>query len=557
MIVVLLIFLLSVTGTCAVLHVPGDYPSVQRALNAATEHDTVLVADGLYHENLTFPPLNLTLASHFIIDGDSIHIVNTILDGSQPSHPDTGSVLYMEGTQDSSTVVMGFTIQGGTGIFNSTWYPGFPLYFGGGCAIRHASPRIQFNRIHSNIAKMGGGIYLGTEANAVLTDNEIFLNQTYYLTSSVGGGICSDSCSPQIIGNHIHNNLSGQGGGMSLMNSGEVIISDNYIDHNCGVMVSGGIFGPGSFIVSGNVIADNTDLAPLGNSGFHFGSSNPPTYVTICNNQFLRNISPGGGALDVTSNSVASIFDNLFEDNSAAYGGSALNLQEGTYSVYDNQFINNFDSMNATIFIGLNSNIEMHDNLITGSSNATNWPTAIYAYINIPVEIHDNNIYGNAPPAIALSPSSPVQTINALNNWWGDASGPYHPTLNPGGLGDEVGNGVLFDPWLSLPVWAPPALPTYPLSLRLYPSRPNPFNASTAISYELRAASYVNLKVYDTAGRLVATLVDGWKPAGSHGATFNGEDFASGIYLARLEAGELSGSGATPTIRVQKLVLLK
>jgi uncharacterized repeat protein (TIGR01451 family) len=35
----------------------------------------------------------------------------------------------------------------------------------------------------------------------------------------------------------------------------------------------------------------------------------------------------------------------------------------------------------------------------------------------------------------------------ATYNWWGDASGPYHPTLNPGGLGEDVSDRVLFDPW--------------------------------------------------------------------------------------------------------------
>jgi hypothetical protein len=78
---------------------------------------------------------------------------------------------------------------------------------------------------------------------------------------------------------------------------------------------------------------------------------------------------------------------------------------------------------------------------------------------------------------------------------------------------------------------------------------PNPFNPTTAISYELRAASRVNLKVYDTAGRLVAILVDGQQEAGSHQATFDGSHLASGIYLAKLQAGESSA--------VQKLVLLK
>ncbi|MDF1571241.1 MAG: dockerin type I domain-containing protein, partial [Bacteroidales bacterium] len=42
-----------------------------------------------------------------------------------------------------------------------------------------------------------------------------------------------------------------------------------------------------------------------------------------------------------------------------------------------------------------------------------------------------------------------VVTITAENCWWNDPSGPYHPTLNPGGLGERVSDNVDFDPWIS------------------------------------------------------------------------------------------------------------
>jgi hypothetical protein len=78
---------------------------------------------------------------------------------------------------------------------------------------------------------------------------------------------------------------------------------------------------------------------------------------------------------------------------------------------------------------------------------------------------------------------------------------------------------------------------------------PNPFNATTVASFKLQVASQVSLKIYDTAGRLVATLVQGWMNAGEHQATFDGSRLAAGVYLARLEAGEFTGT--------QKVVLLK
>jgi hypothetical protein len=78
---------------------------------------------------------------------------------------------------------------------------------------------------------------------------------------------------------------------------------------------------------------------------------------------------------------------------------------------------------------------------------------------------------------------------------------------------------------------------------------PNPFNPSTALSFKLQAASQTSLQVYDTAGRLVATLMEGWQEAGSHQATFDGSKLASGIYLAVFEAGGQR--------TIQRLLLMK
>jgi hypothetical protein len=99
-------------------------------------------------------------------------------------------------------------------------------------------------------------------------------------------------------------------------------------------------------------------------------------------------------------------------------------------------------------------------------------------------------------------------------------------------------------------LWLPPVLPQ-DLTVTI---SPNPFNASTVASYKLRAASHVSLKVYDTAGRLVATLAEGWRDAGEHQVTFDGSKLASGVYLYRLTS---SGSGTTPTTVTGKMVLLK
>jgi hypothetical protein len=78
---------------------------------------------------------------------------------------------------------------------------------------------------------------------------------------------------------------------------------------------------------------------------------------------------------------------------------------------------------------------------------------------------------------------------------------------------------------------------------------PNPFNPTTTLTYSLPAAAPVTLSIYDISGRLVTTLVDGYRDAGIHEVVFDASGLASGIYLAHIEAGGRSA--------VQKLMLMK
>jgi len=77
---------------------------------------------------------------------------------------------------------------------------------------------------------------------------------------------------------------------------------------------------------------------------------------------------------------------------------------------------------------------------------------------------------------------------------------------------------------------------------RLGGAYPNPFNPLTTVEYALAAPGRVIIRVYNLAGRRVATLVDGPVTAGEHtavwdGTTDRGHRAASGVYLVRMEAG--------------------
>lgn len=80
-------------------------------------------------------------------------------------------------------------------------------------------------------------------------------------------------------------------------------------------------------------------------------------------------------------------------------------------------------------------------------------------------------------------------------------------------------------------------------------SNPNPFNPATVLRYHLQAAGNVKLAVYDIAGREVASLADGYLPAGFHQVTFEAGDLASGVYFASLQT--------TSEVKTVKLLLLK
>ena len=81
---------------------------------------------------------------------------------------------------------------------------------------------------------------------------------------------------------------------------------------------------------------------------------------------------------------------------------------------------------------------------------------------------------------------------------------------------------------------------TTPTEFALTQNFPNPFNPTTTIRFQLPEASNVRLVVYDMLGREIATLVDGYRVAGSHDVAFDASDLSSGVYVYRIEAGEYS-----------------
>jgi hypothetical protein len=85
---------------------------------------------------------------------------------------------------------------------------------------------------------------------------------------------------------------------------------------------------------------------------------------------------------------------------------------------------------------------------------------------------------------------------------------------------------------------------------------PNPFNPVTSISYQIPVESHVILKIYNSLGQEVKTLVNEKKDIGYYSVEWDASNITSGIYFYRLEATSTSDPGRSFT-QVKKMILLK
>ncbi len=205
--------LFAASAWAGTIHVPANQPTIQAGINAFPG-DTVLVADGTCYENIDFKGKAITVASLFLTDGDTTHINNTIINGSQPTHSDSGSVVFFFSGEDTTSVLCGFTITGGSGTETSYWDSGTQLFgrTGGGIFCYNSGAQIINNKIINNAVAspdkrvLGGGISalpFENTAYVVLKDNRIMHNTVTANTSYARGGGVEIFCNAIIANNLI------------------------------------------------------------------------------------------------------------------------------------------------------------------------------------------------------------------------------------------------------------------------------------------------------------------------------------------------------------------
>jgi uncharacterized delta-60 repeat protein len=176
-------------------------------------------------------------------------------------------------------------------------------------------------------------------------------------------------------------------------------------------------------------------------------------------------------------------------------------------------------------------------------------PTNVGSFADVTTDDRDNiYLVGNYAGLYIAKCNSSGDTLWTFRYNEGEASG-----IALDGLGNIIVAGTTNQNYLTIKIKDLVNLVDdelfVPRKFILYPNYPNPFNPRTAISYQLATSSYVTLKVYDVLGREVRTLVDQRKPPGMYSIKWDASRYASGMYIARLTAGNYVAS--------QKLLLMK
>jgi hypothetical protein len=293
------------------LIVPSNYSTIQKAIDAASNGDVVIVIQGTYYENLNFKGKAITVRS-----GDPNQpalVATTIIDGSGKA-----PVVRFVNGEGAKAVISGFTLRNGLGV------PIGGHVGGGGVLCSDTAPTISYNVITGNGASAndhaaGGGIMCVASSASVsptIVGNTISNNQTNGLLPQGGGGIYTYACSPTIASNRVTGNQTLMLGGGIYCVGGNPTITHNVVatnlasafggmggagialDATTGAVVSncliygntGGNLGGGILCSSGNAAITNCTIAGNTGPGVHVRNAN----VTLEGSIIASQVNPAG-----------------------------------------------------------------------------------------------------------------------------------------------------------------------------------------------------------------------------------------------------------------------
>jgi len=370
---------------------PADYTTIQDAINAALDGDTVEVAEGHYYENIDFRGKAITVTS--TDPCDPCTVADTIIDANGD-----GIVVSFHSDEGPDSVITGFTITGG-----------YAQYGPGICCWAGASPTISHCLITSNNPE--------------------------HCSESQGGGIYCDEGSPVISYCTISSNSAAYGGGIYCTDTGYTIIADSTISKNTASYFGGGIYCADT--VTNCIISHNTTYQYSG--GGIYGAKNVKNCTITCNSAgwhgagvhvstnvenctIRRNTAnrEGGGICYGTNVSNCAITGNIARNGGGVY--SARNVRNCVIS--GNQAV----ASAGAVYCESGETIS-HCTII--GNLAEQYGSGIYCYDAPSPPIITNNMICNSPSGCGIYAMYSEPTIS-YNNVYGNSDGDYGGWAWPG-----------------------------------------------------------------------------------------------------------------------------
>ena len=191
-------------------------------------------------------------------------------------------------------------------------------------------------------------------------------------------------------------------------------------------------------------------------------------------------------------------------------------------------------------------------------NNTEIWELRNQTQIAHPFHIHDVQFYLLDRNGIQVSSNErgrkdvvlvePMETVRFITKFE-DFSNAIVPYMYHCHLLTHEDDGMMGQFLVTKPTDVKEENSTLPNGFSLDQNYPNPFNPSTKIKYSLHINSYVKLTVFDELGRVVTSLINEEKNAGTYEVDFNASNLSSGVYFYQLNT--------TNYVEAKKFVLMK
>jgi len=425
----------------------ADYKTIQEAVDAAGDGDTIHVWEGMYKENV-----EIEISVILVGNGTG----NTTLDAS-------GMAYGVKITADEVSM-SGFRV---TGSGTSEGNAGIRIQsannhiFDNECCFNNRSGinlwRGRNNLIENNNCSnnSSSGIILeGYNFNTVTNNNCSNNNYGIYLDVTNFNTIAWNTLEHNSFGiifnrysdfNTITNNTIGASGkcGILVSSSLYAIIDNNTMTDN-GIIISGKErkYWNTHTIEDTNTLNEKPVLYYKDSEALSLPTGGGQLILANCSWTIIREMNYNHGTTGISAghSSNLTIVENVCTFNS--WEGLVLSSCQNV-TVRDNNFSRN--RKNGIQLYDTNDSV-FYDNVISDNGECG---VILYAS-SMNNTIRHNTIHHNVVYGMRVFGSDPAP-VNATNNWWGNESGPYHPTEKQDGKGDNVTNYVLFSPWQTVP----------------------------------------------------------------------------------------------------------